>query len=151
MKKIVLVMVVGLVIYSFLDRGGKGLFLLSRPEQSSRPQPLANASPIEQAFAQKISNIQVAGSGKVVKLLADDLQGRRHQKFILQLPSAQTLLIVHNIDIAPRIDSLRRGDAIEFYGEYEWNPKGGLVHWTHHDPQGRHVGGWLIHNGRRYE
>jgi hypothetical protein len=40
---------------------------------------------------------------------------------------------------------------IQFYGEYEWNNKGGVVHWTHRDPNGHHVGGWLKHNGSTYQ
>ena len=64
--------------------------------------------------------------------------------------AGQTVLISHNIDRAPRIDSLRVGDRVEFQGEYEWNPQGGVVHWTHHDPAGRHAGGWLKHEGKTY-
>jgi len=104
-----------------------------------------------QAIQNRQSNIQVSGEGRVIKILADDNSGSRHQKFILKIASGNTLLIAHNIDLAPRISSLREGDNVSFYGEFEWNPKGGVIHWTHHDPQGRHVSGWLKHNGRVYQ
>ncbi len=99
----------------------------------------------------KQSDIQIGGSGKIVKLLPDDTQGSRHQKFIIKLKSGQTLLIAHNIDIAPRINSIKIGDHINFYGEYEWNSEGGVVHWTHHDPNGQHKDGWLTHGGKIYK
>lgn len=79
------------------------------------------------------------------------IDGSQHQRFIVELSSGQTLLIAHNIDIAPRINSLQVGDSVRFYGEYEWNPQGGIIHWTHHDPNGYHVGGWIKHNGRTYQ
>ena len=79
---------------------------------------------LENAFANRISNQQVAGQGTVVKILSDDTDGSRHQRFIVRLNSGQTLLMSHNIDLAQRIDSLREGDTVAFYGEYEWNPKG---------------------------
>ena len=67
------------------------------------------------------------------------------------MSNGQTLLVAHNIDLAPRIEGLRTGDTVEFYGEYEWNPKGGVIHWTHHAPNNDHVGGWLRHAGRTYQ
>lgn len=94
---------------------------------------------------------QMCDSGKVVRLLSDDNQGSRHQRFIVGLPSGKTLLIAHNIDIAPKINTLKTGDVVKFCGEYEYNSKGGVVHWTHHDPSNRHVGGWLEHHGRKYK
>ncbi|MCE9678880.1 DUF3465 domain-containing protein [Shewanella sp. AS1] len=106
---------------------------------------------LSHAFQTKQSDLQIAGQGIVARVLSDDLQGSRHQRFILRLSSGQTLLIAHNIDLAPRIDGLREGDSVSFYGEYEWNPKGGVIHWTHHDPKGRHEGGWLKHNGKIYQ
>ena len=111
----------------------------------------SEGSVLEEVFEQRQSDIQVQGIGEVVKVLADDNDGSRHQRFILRLSSGRTLLIAHNIDLAPRISSLKRGDTVEFYGEYEWNSKGGVIHWTHHDPQGRHVAGWLKHNGKTYQ
>lgn len=108
-------------------------------------------SPLEQAFQQQRSDVQVQAEATVTRLLADDNEGSRHQRFIVEISSGQTILIAHNIDLAPRIDDLEQGDRVEFYGEYEWNPQGGVVHWTHHDPAGRHPGGWIKHNGRTYQ
>ncbi len=106
---------------------------------------------IASAYATQTSDLQVSSSGTVVKLLPDDNKGSRHQRFILKLSNNQTVLVAHNIDLAPKITSLRRGDIVEFNGEYEWNNKGGVIHWTHHDPAGRHQDGWLKHNGSIYE
>lgn len=111
----------------------------------------ADDDPIARAFANESSDIQVEGEGTVIRLLPDDSNGSRHQRFIIELASGQTLLITHNIDIATRIGGLEVGDSVRFNGEYVWNAKGGLVHWTHHDPQRRHVAGWLVHNGKTYQ
>ncbi len=113
--------------------------------------PNGSAEILQHAFEQERSNLQVQGVGLVTKVLADDNQGHRHQRFILKLPHGQTVLVAHNIDLAPRIDNLSVGDSVEFYGEYEWNKRGGVVHWTHHDPSGHHIGGWLKHNGQIYQ
>jgi len=111
----------------------------------------AHAVTVQQAFSKQQSDVQVKGSGTVVRILSDDLEGSRHQKFILKLSSGQTILIAHNIDLGPRINTIAKGDFVQFYGEYEWSKKGGVVHWTHHDPRGRHVGGWLKHQGKLYQ
>jgi len=121
------------------------------PPTEQRTAPLADDNPIGRAFASRASDVQVEGEGTVTRLLPDDVNGLRHQRFIVQLASGQTLLITHNIDIAPRIDGLKVGDHVRFNGEYVWNAKGGVIHWTHHDPQGKHVAGWVIHNGKTYK
>ena len=89
--------------------------------------------------------------GVVWKLLQDDNEGSRHQKFIVKLANEQTLLISHNIDLAKRIPDLQNNDSITFKGEYEWNRKGGVVHWTHKDPKEKHEDGFLMHKGITYE
>ena len=119
----------------------------SRQNGSAAPDD----SQIGRAFKNGTSDVQVEGEGVVTSILADDLDGSRHQRFIVTLASDQTVLIAHNIDLAPRISGLQTGDSVRFYGEYVWNEKGGMVHWTHHDPQGGHVAGWLKHNGRTYQ
>ena len=108
-------------------------------------------SDVDRAFASHAHNVQVEGQGVVAKVLRDDDEGSRHQKFLLRLPSGLVILIAHNIDLAPRLEGLRAGDAVEFNGDYEWNEKGGVVHWTHRDSSGRHVAGWLKYNGQTYQ
>ena len=103
---------------------------------------------IQQAFDRRQSNIQVQAEGRVKAVLADDNEGSRHQKFILELENGQTILVAHNIDLASRLHNLNKGDRVEFFGEYEYSSKGGVIHWTHHDPRKKHPDGWLKHNGK---
>ena len=111
----------------------------------------AGDAALARAFDDRASGLEVEGAGTVERLLADDEKGSRHQRFILRLASGQTLLVAHNIDVAPRIDDLRVGDVVAFRGVYEWSERGGTVHWTHHDPSGDHAAGWLRHGGRAYQ
>ena len=106
-------------------------------------------SAIDAAFEAGRSDVWVEEEGVVERLLPDDRDGSRHQRFILRLASGRTVLVAHNIDLAERVAGLERGDTVRFRGEYEWNPQGGVVHWTHHDPSGRREGGWIEHRGRR--
>ena len=120
-----------------------------KPEQQAARS--INDDSLGRAFASRASDIQVEGEGTVIRVLPDDLDAPRHQRFIVELSSGQTVLITHNIDIAPRIDGLELGDGVRFNGEYVWNEKGGIIHWTHHDPKGKHVTGWVIHNRKTYK
>lgn len=121
-----------------------------KPHRSSRSFSGSDEA-LARAFAQRASNIQVEGRGVVQRVLPDDNDGDRHQRFIVALASGQTLLIAHNIDLAPRVVGLRKGDVVSFSGEYEWNAEGGVIHWTHHDPGKHHPAGWIKHNGAVYQ
>jgi hypothetical protein len=95
-------------------------------------------------------SVLVTGGGTVIKTLPDDTEGDRHQRFLIRIADGGTLLIAHNIDLASRAP-LREGDAIRFAGEYVWNDRGGVVHWTHHDPARRHKDGYIELDGRKYQ
>ncbi len=138
-----------LLLLFALDRTGpQG----ASPPQRPEPSATGGAAPaVERFFAEGRSSVQVAARGVVVRSLPDDLEGSRHQRFVLRLESGHTVLVSHNIDLAPRVDGLRAGERAAVYGEYEWNERGGVIHWTHHDPAGRHPGGWVEYGGRRYQ
>ena len=153
MKKLILIIAVAIAAYAGFTHT-PGTFPIPSIESffpSSDSGLSTSDEALQDAFENKHSDFQVGGSGTVVKILPDDNQGRRHQRFIIELASQQTLLIAHNIDLAPRVASLEVGDHVNFYGEYEWNAKGGVIHWTHHDPAGRHADGWLNHGGKLYQ
>lgn len=103
------------------------------------------------AMDNKRSGVMVAGEGVVQKVLKDDTDGSRHQRFILDVGQGRTLLVAHNIDLAPRVPDLQAGGTVRFYGQYESNHRDGVLHWTHRDPAGRHAHGWLEYRGKRYE
>jgi len=108
-------------------------------------------SVLKKAFANGTGDIQVLIKATVIKVLPDDIKGDQHQRFIVKLDSGQKILIAHNIDLAPRVAGLKNGDSLIIHGEYEWNNKGGVIHWTHNDPRGKHINGWIERMGIRYE
>lgn len=112
--------------------------------------PLTPLSSIASAFANHENMASVNVSGSIVTILSDDTDGDRHQRFIIKLSNAQTILIVHNIDIAPRVAAIALKESIFIHGEYIWNSEGGLIHWTHHDPGGSHEDGWILYQGKTY-
>lgn len=139
---LLLLLVVGLEVYEPQRPAAKS---------ASATAQRVGAEALERAFAERRSDVQVEVRGALERTLPDDDEGSRHQRFVLRLESGHTVLVSHNLDLAPRIDGLRRGDTVVVSGEYEWNERGGVIHWTHHDPAGRHPGGWVESGGRRYQ
>ena len=119
--------------------------------QTPVSQPDVTLNPVSQAYIDRQSDVMVEVEGMVRRILPDDNEGSRHQKFIVGMSDGHTILVSHNIDLAPRVQNISAGTPIRISGEYEYNSKGGVVHWTHHDPAGRHPGGWIEYQGKRYQ
>ena len=153
MQKLILIFLIAL--FSVACKQSANSNQNQAPVASSEVSQSVSTSPenasVVQAFKQHKSNVQVEGKGEVEKILADDNNGLRHQKFLVKISSEQTLLFAHNLDLAARVEPLAVGDTVEFKGEYVYNPKGGIVHWTHKDPQGHHEAGWIKHNGQTFQ
>ena len=92
----------------------------------------------------------IEGYGIVHRLIADDDDGSRHQRFVIDMRNGQTILIAHNVDLAKRVP-VGLGDRIQFRGMYEWNELGGLVHWTHIDPLEVEEGGYVKVRSKVYQ
>ena len=147
MKKLLVVLLLSgaVALFQFIGRQHS-----STPATSS-PTLRQGNSGLTHAFENHADGVQVEGQGTVVKVLRDDNEGSRHQRFIIRVDDGNTLLIAHNIDLAPRVSPLSEGDTVSFSGEYAWNSKGGVVHWTHHDPKGLHAAGWIRHDGQVFQ
>ena len=107
-------------------------------------------SDIRSLYDAQRSGVMVLTVGNVTRILKDDNDGSRHQRFLIKTAEGLTLLVAHNIDLAPRVP-LAENDEVSIYGQYEWNNKGGVLHWTHHDPNKSHAEGWVQHQGKKYD
>lgn len=114
-------------------------------------EPLVAEDAAWQAFESRARGRVLTVQGVVDRILADDRDGSPHQRFIIRTTRGLSLLIAHNLDLAPRLEGLKAGDQVTVLGEYEWNDKGGVMHWTHDDPRGQHAAGYIEWRGRRYQ
>jgi Protein of unknown function (DUF3465) len=116
----------------------------------------ASAQPDDAAivgdFHNHQSNVEVTADATVLRLLPDRTSATgTHEQFIIKLSSGDlTIEIEHNISIAARAP-VKVGDHVIVHGEYIWNAQGGLIHFTHHDPQGTHEGGYVQDGGTTYD
>jgi hypothetical protein len=124
---------------------------LVTPHDTTLDSQLTPISAIETAYTNHDSDISITVKGSLTRILSDDTIGDKHQRFIISLSNGQTLLIAHNIDIGSRVAGIAIGSTIYAHGDYIWNDQGGLVHWTHRDPLGKHENGWIVFNNEKYE
>ncbi len=140
-RLLIIGVVLGLLAWQYHGRSG------SVPGAAPVTSPGDNV--VLAAYAAQRSGVWMQTGGQVTRLLSDDDDGSRHQRFILDVGDGHTVLVAHNIDLAERIP-VSVGDILTLRGRYEWNARGGVMHWTHHDPQGREPGGWVRRNGVLY-
>ncbi|MFK7759851.1 MAG: DUF3465 domain-containing protein [Phycisphaerales bacterium] len=165
---IVILLVAGYFGLDLTKSGNDSSTQTTQQTDQPRTSPTQTSSN-QQSFGQSVAESQRALVGlakaersgemvelqaRVVKTLPDDNDGSRHQKFIIAIdytPSTtDSVLVAHNIDLAPRVP-LEEGSIIRIFGQYEWNDRGGVLHWTHHDPGGYHEEGWIELDGVRYD
>lgn len=110
---------------------------------------LNDASLIQRAYTDRVSNIWVE-TDATVKALRQNIEDiERHQNFVIELENGHRLEVLHNLDMAAGVP-VRPGTLIRLRGEYDWTPQGGVIHWTHSDPTGQREGGWIEYQGRKY-
>lgn len=113
-------------------------------------KPAVDTSSIDDLFKKNRDLVWVEGALTVTKLLRDDDDPPRHQRFIAETPDGHEVMVAHNIDLSDRVPA-KEGDTIEVRGEYVWTDPGGKVHFTHRPQYGKFQGGWIDHRGTRYE
>ncbi len=105
------------------------------------------------AYSAQRSDVEVVVDGTVTRLLGvAPARVSPHEGFLLRLASGCSLVVrvEANTDFTGPIP-LAEGQRAAVKGEYEFYPRGGVVHWTHRDPRGRHEGGYIATGGQVYE
>jgi hypothetical protein len=106
------------------------------------------------AIARGQSGAEVTVEGAVVRVLAthSGAQGV-HEQFIVAVRAnnaEQDVLVADNISIG-RAAPVHTGDDVTVRGELAIDPSGPVIHWTHHDPRGRHQSGFVRLGGVLYD
>jgi hypothetical protein len=105
------------------------------------------------AFDSQSSRVEVVAEGDVTRVLGVRA-GRTspHQGFLVRLDSgcAVVVRVEANTDFTGTMP-IQRGSRVAVKGEYEFDPRGGVIHWTHRDPRGRHESGYVQLGGQYYQ
>lgn len=130
-------------LFLFLRRRS-GRFPASFPRLPRRPRRSWLPRPSDRGFEEH--------EGRILAVLPEDTIGIRHQRLLVRLENRKKVLLVHNIDLCPRIDGLERGREIRFYGQFTDNDRGGVFHRLHRNmnPFFPYVDGWIEYDGARY-
>ncbi len=129
-----------------------------KQEETKQPAPPAEGkgvAKVRQSFRAMQSKVWVETEGTVSRLLRDDTNpdNGRHQIFLLRLAPDLQVKISHDYDDAGYLDGLKVGDHLKLQGRYEFEERGGVIHFTHRAdrPTKNKPGGWIDFNGKRYQ
>lgn len=128
------------------------LVLLSACAKAPQSTPAANSA-VYAAFESGTSRVEVSATGIVTRTMGMRTgRSGTHEGFLMQADGKRGLVlrVEDNVDITGPIP-LRNGQHVIVRGEYEYYPRGGVIHWTHHDPAGRHENGYVEVAGKRYQ
>jgi len=110
-------------------------------------EELPDNSRLESAFAEGRTGIWVSGHGTVVRPLGSDAAS---QRFLVRISDELSIVLRHQIGDAGPVPA-DRGDTIAFQGRYEFHGGGGEIILTHADSAQPGGGGWVMHQGDRFE
>jgi len=107
------------------------------------------------AWSEHRSHIEVTATGSVAHILGTRSgPSGEHEGFLLHLRGAAgrglTVRVEDNVDLTGPIP-LHEGSDVEVRGEYIYDPRGGLIHYTHRDPRLRHSAGYVRVEGKIYQ
>ena len=104
-----------------------------------------------------IPRSEVMIKATVQKILPDDNNGLKHQRFIIKLGDGTNVFVAHSITAADRIP-IKPGSQLTLKGEWIPEPRTndgiptiGVLHWTHaSENERKHPSGWIELDGKRY-
>jgi hypothetical protein len=105
---------------------------------------------LEDAHQYRQTGFMAEVDGTVARILMDDKDDRRNQKFTIRLTNGQMVLVVHDQEAAGRVP-VSVGDTVLVRGEYIWTETGGTLRHTQRDYSARRLHGWIDHRGERYD
>ncbi len=105
------------------------------------------------AFAGGQSHVEVVARGNVTRILGTRAgRSGSHEGYLVRLDSGCDLVVKveTNVTLTGPVP-LHTGEPVIVKGEYEFYSLGGVIHWTHRDPEGRHEGGYVQAGGSTFQ
>lgn len=125
-----------------------GITLLWQSRPGYRIEP--GFMTVHDAYRYHQTGMMAEVTGTVARLLADDKDDPRNQKFIIRLTNGQSLLVLHD-RVAAKPVPVKVNDTVLVRGEYQWTETGGTLRFTQRDYSARRRHGWIEHQGQRYD